>query len=187
MSRLLVRLAGAGGQGVVLGSVLLAEAALRQGKWACCFHAFGPEARGGAARGDVVIADEPLDYPVSQEVDVLLALTEEAAHRHAPSVRQGGVVIADATRVCQVPAGPYRVWRVPVYGSVRRLLGTDSPGNVAALGVLASLTGLVTGEALAEAVRDRFRRDGVARNLKALELGLKLGQQVRAQGEEGSG
>ncbi|MCS7173610.1 MAG: hypothetical protein N0A24_09610 [Armatimonadetes bacterium] len=60
---------------MILGSILLAEAALQEGRWASCFHAFGPEARGGAARGDVVVADEPLDYPVSIWVDVLVALT----------------------------------------------------------------------------------------------------------------
>jgi len=186
VNRSVVRLAGSGGQGVVLGSVLLAEAALRQGKWAACFHAFGPEARGGAARGDVVIADGPLDYPVSQEVDVLLALTQEAAQRHAASVRPGGVVIADTSRVREVPPGPYRAWRLPVYRSVREVLGTEAPGNVACLGVLAAVTGLVTAEALGQAVRDRFRRDGVAQNLKALEVGLRLGRELLTR-EEAAG
>ncbi len=182
MTRISVRLAGAGGQGVVLGSVLLAEAALRQGRWAACFHAFGPEARGGAARGDVVIADEPLDYPVSQEVDVLVALTQEAARRHAAAVRPGGVVVADAGRVQEVPPGSYTVWRLPIYRAVREALGTEAPGNVAALGVLVALVQPVSAEALAETVRDRFRRDGVAQNLKALQVGLRLGQALREEG-----
>ncbi len=83
-----------------------------------------------------------------------------------------------------MPSGPYRLWRVPIYASVRQLLGTEAPGNVAALGVLAGLMGLVASEALAGAVRDRFRRDGVVRNLRALELGFRLGRQLRE--EEGS-
>jgi 2-oxoglutarate ferredoxin oxidoreductase subunit gamma len=176
-----VRLAGAGGQGVVLGSVLLGEAALRQGRWAACFHAFGPEARGGAARGDVVIADEPLDYPVSREVDVLVALTQEAADRFAASVRAGGLVVADAGRVSRLAAGPYRACPAPVFRTAREAVGTEAVGNVVALGVVSALTDVVSGEALEQAVLQRFRGGAAAQNLRALEAGLALGRRLREE------
>lgn len=167
----------------MLGSVLLGEAALRGGKWAACFHAFGPEARGGSARADVVIADEPLDYPVSQEVDLLVALTQEAAQQHAKAVRAGGLVVLDTTRVTQIPPGPYRTLCAPVFRTAREVVGTETVGNVAALGVICALTNLVSEEALQEAIRQRFRGDAEPQNLKALEVGLKLGRRLREEAE----
>ncbi len=181
MNRTAVRLAGSGGQGVVLGSVLLGEAALRQGKWAACFHAFGPEARGGSARADVVIADEPLDYPVSREVDVLVALTQQAADRHAKAVRAGGLVVLDTSRVAQPCSGPYRTVCAPVFRTAREVVGTETVGNVAALGMLCALTGVVSPEALEEAVRQRFRGSAGPQNLKALEVGLNLGRRLQEE------
>ncbi|MCS7234511.1 MAG: 2-oxoacid:acceptor oxidoreductase family protein [Armatimonadota bacterium] len=81
-----------------------------------------------------MIADEPLDYPVTQEVDVLVALTQEAARRHAAAVRPGGAVVADAGRVEEIPPGSYAVRRLPIYRAVPEALGTEALSNVAALG-----------------------------------------------------
>jgi 2-oxoglutarate ferredoxin oxidoreductase subunit gamma len=181
VNRTAVRLAGSGGQGVVLGSVLLGEAALRQGKWAACFHAFGPEARGGAARADVVIADGPLDYPVPREVDMLVALTQDAADRHTTAVRAGGLVLVDSGRVARLPSGPYRTVAVPLFRTAREAVGTEAVGNVAALGLLCALTGLVAEDALREAVGQRFRGNAGAQNLKALEVGVRLGLRLREE------
>lgn len=184
MKQAAVRLAGSGGQGVVLASVLLGEAALRQGRWAACFHAFGPEARGGAARADAVIADGPVDYPVTREVDVLVALTQDAADRHAGAVRAEGLVVADSTRVARIPGGPYRTFSVPVLRTAREAVGTETVGNVAVLGLLCALTDLVAEDALREAVRQRFRGVAGSQNLRALEVGLQLG---RSLGQEAAG
>ncbi len=181
MNRTAVRLAGSGGQGVVLGSVLLGEAALRQGKWAACFHAFGPEARGGAARADVVIADGPLDYPVTREVDALVALTQDAADCHTPAVRAGGLVLLDSSRITRVPSGPYRTFTVPLFRTAREAVGTETVGNVAALGLLCALTDLVAEDALREAIRQRFRGSAGPQNLKALEVGVRLGHRLREE------
>lgn len=183
MNRTVVRLAGSGGQGVVLGSVLLGEAALREAKWAACFHAFGPEARGGSARADVVIADEPLDYPVSQEVDLLVALTQEAAEQHVEAVRAGGLVVLDTSRAVRVTPGPYRTLSAPVFRTTREVVGTETVGNVAALGIICALTNLVREEALQEVIRQRFRGNAGPQNLKALEVGLKLGRRLREEAE----
>jgi 2-oxoglutarate ferredoxin oxidoreductase subunit gamma len=169
---------------VVLGSVLLGEAALRQGKWAACFHAFGPEARGGAARGDVVIADAPLDYPVPREVDVLVALTQDATDSYTPAVRAGGLVLVDSGRVARAPNGPYRTVAVPVFRTAREAVGTETVGKVAALGLLCALTDLVAEDALRETVRHRFRGNAGAQNLKALEVGLRLGHSLREEAAE---
>lgn len=164
---------------MVLGSMVLAEAALRQGRWAACFHAFGPEARGGAARADVVMAEEPLDYPISREVDVLVALTQEAADRHAAAVRAAGLVLADSGRIHAIAPGSYRTLLAPLFRTAREVVGADTAGNVTALGVLCALTELVSEQALVEAIQQRFRGEAQTRNRKALEAGLRLGRALR--------
>ena len=172
-----VRLAGSGGQGLILAGVILAVAAgLRDGKHVAQTQSYGPEARGGASRSEVVISDEPIHYPKSLRLDVLLAMTQEACDRYFHDLRQGGTLIVDSDLV---PAPPISTAiSVPITRLVREALGRDVFANIAALGVLAAVTGVVSARAIEAAILARVPAATEEANRAALELGLKAGREV---------
>ena len=100
-----IRLAGTGGQGVILASVILAEAAgVHEGRHVVQTQSYGPEARGGASRADVIIADEPILYPKSRRLDVLVCLSQQAADKYFEDLKVHGMAIIDSfyVRECQI-------------------------------------------------------------------------------------
>ena len=94
LKRFEIRLAGKGGQGLIKSGLILAEAAALEGKNVVQIQSYGPEARGGASRSDVIIGDT--DYPGVMSLDVLVALSQEAYDKYLPYVKPNGVVIFDS-------------------------------------------------------------------------------------------
>jgi len=91
-----IRLAGYGGQGIILAGLLLGKAAaLYDGKEAVFTQSYGPEARGGASSADVVIADQPVDYPLVTRPDCLVVMFQEAYERYRPDLAPGGLLALD--------------------------------------------------------------------------------------------
>ena len=82
MSRMELRLAGSGGQGVILASVILAEAAVQSGKYTAQSQSYGPEARGGACKAETLISDAPIGFTKVQQPSFLMALTQKALDIH---------------------------------------------------------------------------------------------------------
>jgi len=169
-----IRLAGSGGQGIVLAGVMLAEAAIRAGKNAAQSQAYGPESRGGRARADVVIADGEIGFPQAQALDVLVALTADACERFAGDLRPTGLLVVDAKAVKEPPAGEWQCRRLPIADTAEQV-GSLIATNVVALGALAELTGVVDAEALEQTVAARVPRQREL-NLRALQAGRLLAQ-----------
>jgi 2-oxoglutarate ferredoxin oxidoreductase subunit gamma len=167
-----IRLAGSGGQGIVLAGVILAEAAILAGKNAVQSQVYGPESRGGHARTDVVIADGEIGFPQAQRLDALVALTAEACERFASDLRPGGLLVADAKAVREIPEGGWECRRLPIAETAEKA-GSLLAANVVALGALAGLTGVVDAGALERAVAARVPRQREL-NLRALEAGREL-------------
>ncbi len=88
---LAIRLGGAGGQGIVLAGLVLAEAAALAGRRVACTQAYGPESRGGASRSDVIISDAPIAFPTARRLDLLVALTQEACERFWAALAPAGI------------------------------------------------------------------------------------------------
>jgi 2-oxoglutarate ferredoxin oxidoreductase subunit gamma len=110
-----IRLSGEGGQGLVLAGKVLAEAAaIYDGKNATQSQSYGPEARGGASRSEVIISDVDIDYPKAVSIDLLLALTQESVNRYAKDIKDGGVLLVDEEAAASVPEGAFRVFRLPI-------------------------------------------------------------------------
>jgi len=172
-----VRLGGTGGQGVLLAGILLAEAAIRDGKNATQTQSYGPEARGGASRAEVVISDGEIYYPKVLQADVTLCMSQEACDRYGGQGRPGGLLILDADHVTRAPTT--RAVRVAMTRLAREVTGRELVANVVGLGVLAGLTGIVSREALEAAVRARAPRGSAEVNLKALAAGFEAATQVR--------
>jgi len=171
MERTEIRIAGTGGQGVILAGILLAEAAVRDGKKVVQTQSYGPEARGGASRSEVIISDQEVDYPEVLEADILLCMSQEACDRYAGKLKKGGLLILDTVHVHRAPL--VRAVRVPITELARQATGREITANIVALGLLAGLTGVVSRESLEAAVRARAPRGTAEINLKALAVGLE--------------
>ena len=170
-----IRLAGSGGQGLITAGVILAEAAgPHEGKHVCQTQSYGPEARGGASKADVVISDAPIHYPKPQHLDVLLAMTQEACDRYFHDLKDGGTLLVDADLVANPPTSA--ALAVPLARLVREALGRDLFANIAALGALVAVSGVVGEEALEAAVLARVPPGTEEDNRTALRLGLEAGR-----------
>ena len=166
-----VRLAGTGGQGVILAGILLAEAAIRDGKNVVQSQSYGPEARGGASRAEVVISDGEIHYPKVLQPDVTLCMSQESCDRYGRMTRKDGLLILDECHVTRAPTT--KAVRVPMTTIAREVAGRAIVANVVGLGVLVGLTEIVSRESLEAAVQDRAPRGTEEINLKALAAGFE--------------
>ncbi len=176
-----VRLSGFGGQGVVLAGVILARAAaIYEDIQATQNQSHGAESRGGACISDVVISPEKIDYPMCVAPDVLVAMSPEAATKHVPLIRPGGILIVDEDMVPEVPEGRYsKLYRVPATRVATEELEKRIVANMVMLGTLVALEPVVSRESLEKAVRASAPKGTEDLNLQALRRGFQLGEAAR--------
>ncbi len=166
-----IRLAGEGGQGMILAGIVLAEAAaIYDNKNAVQTQSYGPEARGGASKAEVIIANGEIDHPEVIAADVLIALSQEACDKYAANVKPDGLLIVDEDQVERLPNRP--VIRVPVSKLALDTTGKAITANTVALGVLVGLTGIVSRQAIEKAIMARAPKGTEEMNRKALEAGF---------------
>jgi len=171
-----IRLAGEGGQGLVLAGLILSEAAvLYDLKYAVQTQAYGPQVRGGISRSEVIIDADPIDYPLIIRADVLLALSQQACDRYGHELKPDGLLIADAALVPRVPGE--RAIRIPITALAREVTGRAITANVLSLGLIAGLTAtpdgeMVTVSALEQAIAARVPQATLETNLLALHTGV---------------
>jgi 2-oxoglutarate ferredoxin oxidoreductase subunit gamma len=176
-SRTEVRLAGEGGQGMILAGIILAEAAaIYDHKMAIQTQSYGPEARGGASKSEVVIADGEIDHPEVLNADVVVTLSQEAYDKYAAGVKSGGLLIVDDEKVHTIIA-PEAV-RIPISRLAFETTGRAITANTVALGVLVGLTGVVSRQAIEKAVTARAPRGTEEMNMKALAAGFAAAQKA---------
>lgn len=183
MERMEVRLAGSGGQGLILAGLVLAEAAgLHDGRSVAMGQSYGPEARGGASKAEVIVADQDIDYPLATRVDIFLALTQEAADTYSWDLQPGGWIVVDSDLVSHPPSS--RAVALPFTATARDKLGKPMVANVVALGALTELTGVVSRKALEKALLARVPKGTEALNKKALSAGTKMAKDWRAKSQD---
>lgn len=181
IERFEVRLAGAGGQGMILAGVILAEAvAIYDDKNAIQTQSYGPEARGGASRSEVVISDGEIHYPKVILADVLLSLSQKACDKYFYNLKPDGLLILDSDAVERVPSS--RAVCVPITSLAKDATGKAITANVVGLGLVGGLTGVVSRSALEEAVAARAPRGTEGMNLKALAAGWELALGIKQSG-----
>ena len=170
-NRMEIRLAGEGGQGMILAGIILAEAAaIYDNKNATQTQSYGPEARGGASKAEVVIAQGEIDHPEVIMADVLVAMSQEACDKYASNLKKDGLLIVDQERVGRVPSS--RAIKVPITRLAQESSGKSITASVVALGVLVGLTGVVSRQAIAQAVADRAPKGTEEINKAALSAGF---------------
>ncbi len=167
------RLSGSGGQGLILAGIILAEAAIGDGKEALQSQSYGPEARGGSSKSEVIISDKRIYYPKVTAPDVLLAMTQEALEKYGTDLQDDGVLIIDSTLVKDVPERFNNVHSVPITGLAVEKLGRDLFANIIALGVIAKLSDTVNFASLVQAVLARVPKGTEKMNSEALQIGFE--------------
>lgn len=176
--RVEIRLAGSGGQGLILAGLVLAEAVgLYDGREVAMVQSYGPEARGGASKAEVIISDQIIDYPLCTRVDLLLALTQEAADTYSWDLNPNALIILDSDLVRHPPSS--LAVKLPFTTTARDKLGKVMVANVVALGAIAELGEVVSRKTLEKALLARVPAGTEDLNKKALAVGVKLAQAYR--------
>ena len=173
MERYEVRLSGSGGQGLLLAGIILAEGAINDGKNAIQTQSYGPEARGGASKSEVIISSDSIDFPKVRNCDILLALTQKSYEQYSEGLKDDGILIIDSSVTVEAK-GNKKIYSVPILDTAVKELGKPMVTNIVALGAIVEITKVVTKDSLEKAVLDRVPKGTEELNRKALSLGYDI-------------
>ena len=180
-----IRIAGFGGQGVILAGIVLGKAAsLYDGLYAVQTQSYGPEARGGASRAEVVISDEEIDYPKVQSPDILVAMSHEALITYMHDLKRGGTLIVDPDMVVESEIKDFirernvRYFRAPATRTAEEMIGLTIVANMVMMGALTEATGVVSVEGAENAIRDSVPPGTDEKNLMAFRAGREVVKEV---------
>jgi len=178
-SRIEVRIGGTGGQGLILGAKILADALAADGKCVAQSQTYEPTSRGGFCNADLVISDAAVDFPLTTAIDHLVLLDRLAVKPSWPLLKPGALVIAD-TRLCpELPAGDYQRHHLPLSRTALDL-GSERVTNIVAIGALVALSGICGRDRVAQAVCAETPRGFLDLNMDALRAGNALLRQIDA-------
>jgi len=173
-----IRIAGAGGQGIILAGIILAEAGIIQELHVAQSQKYGPETRGGNSISEVILSDTEVDFPQSTELDVLIALTQLACDRNLPDMKEGGLVIVDSEATQRV------LWEKTIsipFGEIARKVGEERAINIAALGSLVPFCPLIDRRALTGAIANRLPPAKLEVNLQAFDKALGFARRLKGR------
>ncbi len=172
-----IRLSGSGGQGVITAAIVLAEAAgIHEGKCVCQTQSYGPEARGGKCKAEVVISNDLIDYPKAMKPNILLAMNQVSCDAYFKSLKNDGLLLVDSSLVEQIPTE--RAVAVPFTQIARNDIGNEMVANMIALGAVVALSSVVSIENLEKAMKEKIPKGTEVLNLKGLRAGVKAVKSV---------
>lgn len=172
-SQIEFRLSGSGGQGLILAGIILAEGALLDGKNSIQTQSYGPEARGGASKAEVIISNTEINYPKVKKCDVLLCLTQKSCDEYLDSLKKDGILIIDK-EVIKPNRNDINIYHVPIIEKAKNDIGIPMVANIVALGVINSITKVVSQDMLKEAILKRVPPGTEETNKKAYAYGLNI-------------
>ena len=177
MEKCRIVMSGSGGQGVITASVILAEAAvIHEDLIAVQSQAYGPEARGGAARSDVIISESEIYFPKVNQPDILVCLTQAAYNKFLSIIRPGGLLLTDTRYVTTARKADAKQIELPMYQSIMEKINNPVVLNICMLGALISLRDIVKPESIMKILEKRLPAGFIEMNQQALELGIALGK-----------
>jgi len=180
-----IRVAGFGGQGVILSAIVLGKAcSIHQGQFATMTQNFGPEARGGACSAQLILSDTPVLYPYVTQPDVMVIMSQEAYVRFASELKDGGMLLIerDLVRVADLPKNT-RIYSVPATRLAEEL-GKRMVLNIVMVGFFTAVTQILQADAVRKAVGDSVPASFRDLNLKAFDKGYEYGVAALAAGPE---
>ena len=176
MSRQELRLAGSGGQGVILATVILAEAAIISGKHTAQSQSYGPEARGGSCKAETLISDEPIGFTKVQNPTFLMALTQKSLDEYGPKVDENCLVLIDSALEVPQDMQASRIVKLPILETARTGVGRLQTANIVAVGCINGFLKITDAASMEKAVMMHIPRGTENLNMKALELGKGLAE-----------
>lgn len=175
-----MRFAGSGGQGVILASVIIAEAAVIGGLNTVQSQAYGPEARGGVSKAETVLSREKIWYSKVTRPNFLLALTQASLDKYTCEMADGAVVMMDDSLSCPEDLDPSRVISVPILQTAKEKVGKAFTANIVAVGAINRALQLFSDEDLMEGVKRHIPAGTEEINQKALAEGAALISEAQA-------
>jgi len=169
-----VRIGGLGGQGVVLAGEILGRAAAYEGKNAVQTQTYGAEARGTAAKSEVIISDGKIGFPKVRKCDILVAMSQSALNQHLKDLKEKGTLLVDEDMVKEMPKVKAKVFKIPATKTAEKVLKSSLYANVVMLGALTKITGILTEKAIEKAITDSVPETAREINLSGFREGLKL-------------
>jgi 2-oxoglutarate ferredoxin oxidoreductase subunit gamma len=174
-----IRVAGSGGQGVILAAVIIGQAAalLEEGLNSVQTQAYGPEARGGASKSEVVIAGGEIDYPKATNPNLQVILTQKASDDYAGDTAKGGTIILDDFFVRHDPDVDAEIFRLPIVTTAREVLGREMVTNMVALGAAArilEIEGHMRPDSIRSTILSSVPKGTEELNGKAFDEGYKM-------------
>lgn len=185
-NRFELRMTGSGGQGLILASIILAEAAIMEGKTVTQSQVYGAEARGGTTKAELIISDRHIAYPKVTDPNLLAAMTNEGLKQYGGGISRRTQVIIDSSVMAIPDLLDEETCRgllaLPIRSTVVARLQSELGLNVALLGIIQGLTSIVRLEDLRHAVALHVKKQFLELNMKALDLGVEM---VEAQVRQG--
>ena len=182
MARTEIRLGGLGGQGIIKSAVIIGEAAtIHDGKEAVQTASYGPESRGSTCKAEVIISEQPIDYPLVLTPHVMVALSNGVFQKYKDDLNKESIVIIDSdlVKAGKIKAG-IQVYQVPAAATAHQVLENPLVTNVVMLGAFTAITKTVTPDSMRKAIAGAFPKYREL-NLRAFDEGMKLGQEAMEQ------
>lgn len=176
--RVTLQFCGFGGQGIVLSSVVFGTAAVtRAGLNAVQTQSYGSEARGGECQAELILSDGPINSPLADQVDILVAMSGLALDRYLGRLRSGGTLILDPEMVEKPERPDIKIAPVPAT-QIASEIGPSIIANMVMLGFLQQATGLISKDDLYETIRHNVPPKFIRMNLQAAQRGIALAQDL---------
>jgi 2-oxoglutarate ferredoxin oxidoreductase subunit gamma len=169
-----VRIVGLGGQGVVIAGQVLGRAAVYDGRNAVQTQSYGAEARGSAAKSEVIISDGKIGFPVVRNCDILIAMSQETLEGNIKDLKEDGTLLLDSSTIRDVPKTSARAFEIPATQTSEKTFGEKLYANMIMLGALVKTTSIVSENALESAIKDTVTKKAVSANVEAYAKGKKL-------------
>ncbi|MGZ4856907.1 MAG: 2-oxoacid:ferredoxin oxidoreductase subunit gamma [Methanobacteriaceae archaeon] len=176
-----IRIAGFGGQGIILAGIVIGKAAaLYDGIYAVQTQSYGPEARGGASRTELVISDEEIDYPKVHTPDIFVAMSHEALMAYLDGLKDGGILIVDPDMIMEdeiksfVEDHHLKIYHAPVTRIAEDKIGLRIVANIVMIGAVTGFTKVISVDAARQAVAASVPPGTEKKNLSAFQAGLEL-------------
>jgi len=170
-----IRIAGSGGQGIIFAAIVLAEAAgVYENKYVCQSQSYGPEARGGASKADIIISDQPIYFPKTQKLDVLACLNKMALEKYVEDLKENSILILDSFYCGNFKREGLKIYAFPFSLIAKEKLGRELYANIILLGAISRFTEIVNIESLKRALSKRAPVHLLESNQKALILGYEI-------------
>jgi len=173
LGRVEVRISGLGGQGVILAGQILGRAAVHDRKNVVQTQSYGAEARGSAAKSEIIISEEKIGFPKVRKCDILVAMSQIALDRHLKDLKENGVLLIDEDMVKEVPSVKARVLRIPATRVSESELKSKIFANVVMLGALTKVE-VVSKKAMERGIIESVSEETREENIKAFRKGMTL-------------